>query len=110
MKIVKVLGGLGNQMFQYALYIALKENFPKEQVYIDISSYNGYALHNGFELKTVFSISLNQAPRKAIASAGYYLPHYRLWQVGKLLRSEEHTSELQSRQYLVCRLLLEKKK
>ena len=27
-----------------------------------------------------------------------------------LERSEEHTSELQSRQYLVCRLLLEKKK
>src|SRR3712207_7338207 len=27
-----------------------------------------------------------------------------------LARSEEHTSELQSRQYLVCRLLLEKKK
>src|SRR5947209_12836188 len=37
--------------------------------------------------------------------------------IGKLIthlrefgRSEEHTSELQSRQYLVCRLLLEKKK
>src|SRR3712207_8196510 len=28
----------------------------------------------------------------------------------RLWRSEEHTSELQSRQYLVCRLLLEKKK
>src|SRR3712207_7014093 len=28
----------------------------------------------------------------------------------RLPRSEEHTSELQSRQYLVCRLLLEKKK
>src|SRR3712207_8809920 len=28
----------------------------------------------------------------------------------KSTRSEEHTSELQSRQYLVCRLLLEKKK
>src|SRR3712207_7208788 len=28
----------------------------------------------------------------------------------KRWRSEEHTSELQSRQYLVCRLLLEKKK
>src|SRR3712207_8324033 len=27
----------------------------------------------------------------------------------EVLRSEEHTSELQSRQYLVCRLLLEKK-
>src|SRR3712207_8298655 len=29
---------------------------------------------------------------------------------GAPARSEEHTSELQSRQYLVCRLLLEKKK
>src|SRR3712207_6976787 len=30
--------------------------------------------------------------------------------LGNHIRSEEHTSELQSRQYLVCRLLLEKKK
>src|SRR3712207_7825301 len=30
--------------------------------------------------------------------------------LGNTFRSEEHTSELQSRQYLVCRLLLEKKK
>src|SRR3712207_7291732 len=30
-------------------------------------------------------------------------------QPGGVARSEEHTSELQSRQYLVCRLLLEKK-
>src|SRR3712207_8720185 len=30
--------------------------------------------------------------------------------LGPASRSEEHTSELQSRQYLVCRLLLEKKK
>src|SRR5258707_9811845 len=33
---------------------------------------------------------------------------WRAWL--RSLRSEEHTSELQSRQYLVCRLLLEKKK
>src|SRR3712207_7861679 len=32
-------------------------------------------------------------------------PQLQVWQE----RSEEHTSELQSRQYLVCRLLLEKK-
>src|SRR3712207_7800902 len=30
--------------------------------------------------------------------------------IAQCRRSEEHTSELQSRQYLVCRLLLEKKK
>src|SRR3712207_8380413 len=33
-----------------------------------------------------------------------------LHDVAHEMRSEEHTSELQSRQYLVCRLLLEKKK
>src|SRR3712207_8346137 len=33
---------------------------------------------------------------------------FRIWL--RVRRSEEHTSELQSRQYLVCRLLLEKKK
>src|SRR3712207_8805156 len=35
---------------------------------------------------------------------------YRLRELRPELRSEEHTSELQSRQYLVCRLLLEKNK
>src|SRR3712207_6900933 len=38
------------------------------------------------------------------------LVRFLLDQVGEQHRSEEHTSELQSRQYLVCRLLLEKKK
>src|SRR2546429_3116186 len=32
------------------------------------------------------------------------------WRIFSTLRSEEHTSELQSRLHLVCRLLLEKKK
>src|SRR3712207_8815256 len=45
---------------------------------------------------------------RAPSNAGHACP-----QLPALLsfpRSEEHTSELQSRQYLVCRLLLEKKK
>src|SRR3712207_7007049 len=37
-------------------------------------------------------------------------PHRDLARRAGAVRSEEHTSELQSRQYLVCRLLLEKKK
>src|SRR3712207_1449779 len=39
-----------------------------------------------------------------------WAPHGGRCFLWRLLRSEEHTSELQSRQYLVCRLLLEKKK
>src|SRR5258707_2875823 len=38
-----------------------------------------------------------------------FRPERGLQLVGRKQRSEEHTSELQSRQYLVCRLLLEKK-
>src|SRR3712207_8948757 len=37
-------------------------------------------------------------------------PRYTVSRCANCARSEEHTSELQSRQYLVCRLLLEKKK
>src|SRR3712207_7568791 len=51
-------------------------------------------------------------------SVGRVLPQERLFDACSntsllrpgVARSEEHTSELQSRQYLVCRLLLEKKK
>src|SRR5699024_12097798 len=39
-----------------------------------------------------------------------YLLNHRLAQINQAIRSEEHTSELQSRFDLVCRLLLEKKK
>src|SRR3712207_9110817 len=44
-----------------------------------------------------------------MAAVGVYV-YSRDALVERGLRSEEHTSELQSRQYLVCRLLLEKKK
>src|SRR3712207_2578682 len=37
-------------------------------------------------------------------------PYHAVYNASKSFRSEEHTSELQSCQYLVCRLLLEKKK
>src|SRR3712207_8646154 len=39
-----------------------------------------------------------------------HVPRVRRQGLQDRRRSEEHTSELQSRQYLVCRLLLEKKK
>ena len=55
MKIVKILGGLGNQMFQYALFLSLKERFSHEQVMIDTSCFRNYPLHNGFEVDRIFA-------------------------------------------------------
>src|SRR5687768_18208726 len=56
----------------------------------------------GWAVDSTRSGAFDSAPRMP-ASARLAVPHPRL-------RSEEHTSELQSRLHLVCRLLLEKKK
>src|SRR5258707_12540275 len=53
------------------------------------------------------------SPGRASLSRRRYAPRsgrHSTGDAGRWTRSEEHTSELQSRQYLVCRLLLEKKK
>src|SRR3712207_7425012 len=55
-----------------------------------------------FEVETVLSVKTNTGQGTARAAAAQ--------NDAFKARSEEHTSELQSRQYLVCRLLLEKKK
>src|SRR5437870_8061130 len=60
------------------------------------------------------SLSATIAPRcarnGALAMPLRAAPAPRFWRSAAQLRSEEHTSELQSRGHLVCRLLLEKKK
>src|SRR3712207_7572920 len=58
------------------------------------------------QLEVVASMHERKARMAELADAFVALPGA----AGTLERSEEHTSELQSRQYLVCRLLLEKKK
>src|SRR3712207_6958064 len=61
--------------------------------------------------ETLAATTVTSAPRLAAsaATANPIRPDERL-PTKRTERSEEHTSELQSRQYLVCRLLLEKKK
>src|SRR3712207_7886495 len=73
----------------------------------------------------IYTLSLHDAlpifpfiPGRSLASSTSPTPRFRGTNSGsercgdipKARRSEEHTSELQSRQYLVCRLLLEKTK
>src|SRR5215203_924638 len=71
-----------------------------------------YFFFNDTATTEIYTLSLHDAlpisednRRPRLSEAGQPLRG-----VESLRRSEEHTSELQSRQYLVCRLLLEKKK
>src|SRR3712207_7329505 len=70
--------------------------------------YNLSVDHNVFDnFKVRFSNILSAGWRNNNGGLAYWRnPIYPVYNE----RSEEHTSELQSRQYLVCRLLLEKKK
>lgn len=83
MRIVRIIGGLGNQMFQYALALSLQNRFPNEEVLIDKTGFNGYPLHDGFLLDKIFDIKLRTAKKNEIIKFNYPLFHYRLWQIGK---------------------------
>jgi hypothetical protein len=81
MKIIKFLGGLGNQMFQYALYKTLQKKFPN--VKADLHGYKNYPLHNGFELEKIFNIKLKKTNK---FTKDLYNKHNRKWMYRKLRR------------------------
>src|SRR3712207_9176680 len=71
------------------------------------------SLHDALPISSGSNVWCSSArlQRRATKPRGNCSRRSRRLQIpSRLTRSEEHTSELQSRQYLVCRLLLEKKK
>src|SRR2546425_4485471 len=71
-----------------------------------LAAHNIISTQAGSQYGVAISLNVNQNNYNFPTSpaAGFRVSHVTLW------RSEEHTSELQSLAYLVCRLLLEKKK
>ena len=85
MKIVKVIGGLGNQMFQFALFEALRRRFPEERVLLDLHCFNGYHKHRGFEIPRIFNVAFEEASLWDIAQTAYPYPNFQCWRVGSRL-------------------------
>src|SRR5258707_8855093 len=67
------------------------------------------SLHDALPISLEFGMKLARDKVRMIRQFNHF-DERRIRRKSGEARSEEHTSELQSRQYLVCRLLLEKKK
>jgi len=105
MKIVNVIGGLGNQMFQCAFAIALKYKYPEECVCIDTRNYRNAFVksfrgnnfyHNGFEVDKVFpNANLPIASARDIARVSYYIPNYILSKIARRFLPKRKTELIQ---------------
>lgn len=95
MKIVNIIGGLGNQMFQCAFAIALRESNQGEQVKLDISHFNGYGLHNGFEVKRLFDFPLDIATKDELKKQTYYIPNYKWSRIARRILPKKKTEYLE---------------
>jgi hypothetical protein len=80
MKIVNILGGLGNQMFEYAMYLALREAHPEEEIKICTKSFGGYGLHNGLEINRIFGVNAPNATISDLIRIAYPFFNYKSWQ------------------------------
>ena len=91
MKIVKIIGGLGNQMFQFALYEALRRRFPSERVLLDLHCFKGYHKHRGFELPAIFDVTYEEATWQDNARVAYPYPNYQCWRIGSHILPQRKT-------------------
>lgn len=89
MIIVRFTGGLGNQLFQYGLFLALKERYPNVEVLADISAYYVLDLHYGFELNRIFSLeekgAIKIATNRQLYTVRREIPYFTGGIIGKIL-------------------------
>lgn len=78
MKIIRIIGGLGNQMWQYALGIALKERFPDEEIFFDMQYVGRNTSHYGVEIERVFGMEVRQASNWQLLKLTWPVKNYKL--------------------------------
>ena len=65
MKILYFGGGLGNQIFEYSFYLALKERFPNENIFGVYPDFKFREHIGGFEVEKIFDVKFPATSFKA---------------------------------------------
>src|SRR5947209_11597372 len=90
-------------------YTAIKKQHPTALLFFRLGDFYELFFEDAVVAARELQITLTSRNKeKDIAIPMCGVPYHSAENYLSKLRSEEHTSELQSRQYLVCRLLLEK--
>lgn len=78
MIIVKFFSGIGNQLYQYAVYLRLKQQYPNQIIKADLSTFEDHELLNkgngfsyGFGMKEFFGIEIEPATKEEIDAISY---------------------------------------
>jgi|GEM_PF-285185 len=86
MIIVKFCSGLGNQLYQYAIYEKMKKVYPKQEVLADLSSFEdvdilnqGNGFYYGFAITQFFDTKVDLATREQINAINYEFYFSKLW-------------------------------
>lgn len=88
MIIIRFSGGLGNQIYQYALLRRLQFAYPNAEIKIDLSFYQQNHIHNGFELDKVFGIferEVRKAGKLDLLKVKYEIPFESVERFPKML-------------------------
>lgn len=96
MIISQIIGGLGNQMFQYAVGRAIATRLNKP-LRLDVSPFANYQLHNGFELSRIFAGQMDLAPPEDLQR----VIGWRAIPLVKRLLSRSELSVMRGKQFVV---------
>lgn len=74
--IVNLKGGLGNQMFQYALFLKLVDKFKNRKFYLNAETLNYYECHQGYQLDYIFNVASDKLLNKNISDSISLVPKH----------------------------------
>lgn len=85
MIVIRYTGGLGNQMFVYAMHTVIAQKYPEEKIYVDLTRYDLTKEHDGFDIQKYFEIHVKEMPREVLKDIAPIHYWFRRWGLKKVM-------------------------